>query len=260
MKNSARVFAACVAVLVAVGCDSGEKATPTQTPPPPDATATTPPPAPPVATPPATPPVTTPPVTTPTLPGPEPTTAVPEPPPPAEATGIEGVGPFKSIAAYCKDVKSKFVADDCKSPLDGGANVCNCSNGKGVIQGKRKIGPLPEATGLASAELLLVARGAADEAHCDLAIETANGRGWLMVPALMPCSEAPMSHDSSTSVTVKRFEVTREGEVDVLTLEWSVWRHSEGVDGDKSESREKVTTRCTIGETTMPRCATPSPQ
>lgn len=234
--------AALVAVLVAVGCKEDEKPAPT--------------PAPAVQTPPAPPPAESKPPT-PTAPAPAATPPVVEAPP---ADAIEGIGPFKSIAAYCKDVKSKFVAEDCKSMMDGGANVCSCGAGKDDILGKRRIGPLPEATGLASAELLLVARSAAGARECDLAIETANGRGWFVVPALMPCMDAPISHDSSTSVTVSGFEVTREDDVDVLTLAWTETTSNQDVDGTESKRDEKFTTRCTIGASSLPRCARPAKQ
>ncbi|MDC0672540.1 hypothetical protein [Nannocystis radixulma] len=168
------------------------------------------------------------------------------------------MGSFKSINAYCKDTKSKFVAKDCESAMDQSANMCSCGTGKDVIGGKRQIGPLPEATGLASAQLLLVERSAAGSGDCDLAIETANGRGWFVVPALMPCKHAPISHDSETSITVSSFDVTREDDVDVLTLAWTETTSNQDVDGKQTERNEKFTTRCTIGASTPPRCTRPT--
>jgi hypothetical protein len=193
----------------------------------------------------------------------EPPPAEVTPPPPAEPAPVDdiaGVGPFDSIKAYCKDAKSKFVVEDCKSMLDEGANVCSCNSNNDAVDGKRKIGPLPEATGLASAELVVVNRSAAGGGHCDLAIETANGRGWFFVPALMECTGAPMSHDGDTSITVDRFEVTRENDEDVLTLAWTETTSDQDVDGTQTDSDAKFTTRCTIGASTPPRCAKPTKQ
>jgi hypothetical protein len=240
MKTSPWMSAALAAVLAAVGCDD-EKPTPKAAPPT-EASKETPKPTPPEVTPPVEPP---PPET-------------PPAPPTEVAAGIEGVGPFESIAAYCKQAKSKFNGEDCKSMLDGGMSMCSCGSNNDRIDGKRKIGPLPEATGLASAQLLLVERSAAGPGECDLAIETANGRGWLVVPALMECTGAPMSHDSDTSVEVRSFDVTRENDVDVLTLAWTETTSSEDVESGKEyRTEKKFETRCTIGATTMPRCDKP---
>lgn len=188
---------------------------------------------------------------------PPPETKPPEVTPPPTTGGIEGVGSFESIAAYCKDVKSKFVDKDCESMIDGGANMCSCDERKDQIKGKGKIGPLPEATGLASAELLVVERDAADSGYCDLAVETANGRGWLVVPKLMPCGQAPMSHDGDGWITVESFDVSRENDVDVLTLAWTETTVDSDVDGTETETEAKFTTRCTIGAATLPRCDAP---
>ncbi|MCY1059542.1 hypothetical protein [Nannocystis sp. SCPEA4] len=239
MKTSVWTSATLIAVLAAAGCTNDEKKaapTPASTAPQPPAT------APPAA---ATPPQT------PTAPAPTATATSP-------TDGIEGVGSFKSIDAYCKDATSKFVAKACESATDQGANMCSCGPGKDVIRGKREIGPLPEATGLASAQLLLVERSAAGRGDCDLAIETANGRDWFVVPALMPCKHAPVSHDSSTWITVSGFDVTREDDVDVLTLAWTETTSSQDVDGKETKRDEKFTTRCTIGASTPPRCGKPT--
>jgi hypothetical protein len=173
---------------------------------------------------------------------------------------IGGVGPFESIAAYCKEAKSKFVTEDCVSAMDEGANMCSCDTGEEGVSGKWKIGPLPEATGLASAQLLLVHRGAGDGGDCDLAIETANGRGWFVVPKLMPCMEAKISHDSGLSVDVSSFDVSRENDVDVLTLAWTETTTDQDVDGEETSKDVKYTTRCTIGAATLPDCAKPTMQ
>ncbi|HVI04408.1 MAG TPA: hypothetical protein VM869_37230 [Enhygromyxa sp.] len=246
MKTSAWISAALLAVLVAGGCDKKEEKKPT-----PKAAAK---PAEPTPTPPEPEKPAEPPPAEVTPPTPEPAV---EPPP---VDDIAGVGPFDSIKAYCKDAKSKFVVEDCKSMLDEGANVCSCNTNNNEVEGKRKIGPLPEATGLASAELVVVNRSAAGGGHCDLAIETANGRGWFFVPALMECTGAPMSHDSGTTVTIDSFEVSRENDEDVLTLAWTETTSDQDVDGAESSSDKKFTTRCTIGASTPPRCAKPSPQ
>jgi hypothetical protein len=246
MKTSLWMSAMVIAVLAAVGCKDEENTA---------AKAAKPeaakPAEPPSKTPEPTPPEVTPPTETP------PTETPPAPP----TDGIEGVGPFESIAAYCKDAKSKFDREDCKSMLDEGADMCSCGTGKGRIGGKAKIGPLPEATSLASAQLLLVERSAAGPGECDLAIETANDRGWLVVPALMPCTNAPMAHDDDTSIEVHSFDVTREDEVDVLTLAWTETSVSEDVESGKEHRTEtKYSTRCTVPATTLPRCDKPVQQ
>lgn len=250
MSNSFWLSGALMTLLTAAGCDSAEKPAPTPTPTPtPTAPAATPPtPAPTPTLPPATPP---------------PETSVPETPPPAQpppAATIEGIGSFASLAAYCKDTRSKFLADACRSIADGGADVCTCNADKKTIKGKQKIGPLPEATGLASAQLLLVERSATGSGDCDLAIETANGRGWFVVPALMPCKHAPVSHDSTTWVTVNSFDITREDDTDVLTLAWTETTSNQDVDGTETRRDVNYTTRCTIGATTTPRCTAPAKQ
>jgi hypothetical protein len=231
MTKSVWLSATLGAVLTAAGCDNAAKPTPA----------------------PATPTPTAP---TPTPPAPTTSPAV-EPPP---ADGIEGLGPFDSIDAYCKDAKSKFVADGCKSGVDQGADMCSCGTDRHGIKGKQKIGPLPEATGLASAQLLLVQRSATGKGDCDLAIETANRRGWFVVPALMPCKNAPVSHDSSTWITVSGFDITREGDIDVLTLAWTETTSNQDVDGTEATRDAGFTTRCMIGATTLPRCTRPARQ
>ena len=144
--------------------------------------------------------------------------------------------------------------------MNGGMDVCSCNTRSQEVGGKRQIGPLPEATGLASAQLLVVERSAADSGDCDLAIETANGRGWFVVPKLMPCTSAPAAHDSGTSVEVQGFDVSRENEVDVLTLAWTETTSDMDVDGTQTDRDAKFTTRCTIGAASLPLCEKPTKQ
>jgi hypothetical protein len=228
MKKSVWTSAALLTALTAAGCDNAAKPTPAPT-------ASTP--------------------ATPTTPTPAATPPAVAPPP---AAAIEGIGPFDSLDAYCKDTKTKFLADACKSTTDHNADMCSCNTGNDVIKGKQKIGPLPEATGLASAQLVLVERSAAGKGDCDLAIETANKRGWFVVPALMPCKGAPVAHDSSTWITVSSFDITREDDLDVLTLAWTETTSNQDVDGTETRRDATFTTRCTIGATTLPRCSRPT--